>query len=267
MKYASFKNGLESRAQLGFCSMYPAPGIIERIGPDWDWCWICAQHGEWGLDGVIDAVRACDLAGIFSLVRVPGPEAGIIGRVLDTACHAVMVPMIESGEQAGAVVRAACFAPRGRRSYGGRRPIDLYGRAYSHPDNAQPLVVCQVESPEAIARLDEIAGTDGVDALFFGPDDMALSRGMPMDRPRPAGCFDAEMRAVAEAARRHGKLAGGVFMSPEAAKQAVALGYRLVVCAGDVPLLAENSGAAARACRAALGGRTAPGSAEPASAY
>jgi len=99
---------------------------------------------------VIQAVRACDLVGLFSLVRVPGQEVGIIGKVLDTACHAVMVPMVDTVEQAEAVVRAARFPPRGKRSYGGRRPIDLYGRTYSHADRPQPMVVCQIESVEAL---------------------------------------------------------------------------------------------------------------------
>ncbi len=253
MNRRSFQNALREGPQLGFCSMYPAPGIIERIGQDWDWCWIDCQHGEWGLDDAIDAARACNLVGIFSLVRVPGPEAGIIGKILDTACDAVMVPMIDSAEQAEQVVQAARFAPRGKRSYGGRRPIDLYGRAYSQAESPQPLVVCQIESPVAVERVDEIAAVNGVDALFFGPDDMALARGMPMDQPRPEGCFDTEMRAVAEAARRHGKIAAGVFMAPDDAKQAVEWGYRLIVCVVDVPLLANNSMNAAKTFRAETG--------------
>ena len=263
----SFKNALEKKPLPGFCSMYPAPGIIERIGQDWDWCWIDTQHGEWGMHDAVQAVRACNLAGIFALVRVPGQDPATIGRILDTACHAVMVPMVENREQAEAVVRAARFAPQGHRSYGGRRPIDLYGRAYAHSDQPQPLVVCQIESPEALEQADAIAATDGVDALFFGPDDMALARGMPMDQPRPAGCFDAEMAAVAAAAQRHGKIAGGVFGTSAALTQALALGYRLVACTGDVPLLASNSQAAARSCRAAMADDTPHDTAGPASLY
>ncbi len=248
----AFKDALEKGPLLGFCSMYPAPGIIERIGQDWDWCWIDVQHGEWGLDDAIEAVRACDATGIYSMVRVPGQEAGIIGKILDTACHAIMVPMVDTPEQAEAVVRAARFGPRGKRSYGGRRPIDLYGRAYSHGNCPQPVVVCQIESPEAVERVDAIAAVDGVDALFFGPDDMALARGLPMDQPRAANCFEAEMKTIAAAARRHGKIAAGVFHTAPALQEAIGMGYRLVVACGDVPLLANNSQTIATDRRARL---------------
>lgn len=253
MKNRSFQQALAERPQLGMASSYPAPGIIERIGQDWDWCWIDAQHGQWGIDDAVQAVRACDLVGLFSLVRVPGHEGGIIGRVLDMGCHAVMVPMVDSVEQAQAAVRAAKFPPRGKRSYGGRRPIDLYGRAYSHADHPQPLLVCQIESLEALGNAEAIAAVDGVDALFFGPDDMAQSKGMPMDAPRPSGCFDAEMQRVADAATGAGKVAAGIFTTPEALRSAMAMGYRLIVGCGDVPLLVTGSTAQAKACREALG--------------
>lgn len=253
MKSRSFAQALSERPQLGMCSMYPAPGIIERIGQDWDWCWIDGQHGGWGLDDALAAVRACDLIGLFSMVRVPGPEAGPIGKVLDSACHAVMVPMVDTVEQAQAVVRAARFPPRGKRSYGGRRPIDLYGRAYSHADQPQPLVVCQIESVEALGNAEAIAAVDGVDALFFGPDDMAQSQGMRMDGQRPAGCFDEAMKRVADAATRAGKFAAGIFFTPEALRGAIAMGYRMIICCGDVPLLATGSAQAAKTCREAVG--------------
>jgi len=267
MAMRSFKDALNKTPQLGFSSMYASPGIIERIGQDWDWCMIDGQHGEWGTHDIAMAVRACDLAGIFSLVRVPGQEQGIIGKMLDTACHAVMVPMVENREQARAVVEVARFAPLGHRSYGGRRPIDLYGRSYSHADRPQPLVVCQIESIAALEQAEAIAATDGVDALFFGPDDVALARGMPMDQQRPEGCFNSELAVVAQAARRHGKIAGGVFPSAAACKQAFALGYRLIVCTGDVSLLSANSQAAARSCRTERAENAVCDAAVPASLY
>jgi 4-hydroxy-2-oxoheptanedioate aldolase len=264
----SFKEALERKPLLGFCSMYASPGIIERIGQDWDWCWIDGQHGEWGTHDIVQAVRACNLAGIFAMVRVPGHEQGVIGKTLDTGCHAVMIPMIESPEQAKAVVRATKFASLGQRSYGGRRPIDLYGRNYANSDQPQPLLICQIESNEALKRADAIAAVDGVDGLLFGPDDVALSRGvMPMDKARPEGCFDAEMAAVAEAAKRHGKIPVGIFITPTAVKKGMELGYRLMICSSDVPLLANNSQSAAKAARTAMGDAQPRPAAGPASFY
>lgn len=236
-----FQASLAAGPQLGLCIMYPAPGIIERIGLDWDWLWIDGQHGELGYGDVLAAVRAGDLVGRPSIVRVPGHEAGAIGKVLDTAATGVMVPMVDNAEQAKRIVSAAKFPPLGSRSYGGRRPVDRMGRGYANRGEAQPLLVCQIETPEGLANADAIAAVEGVDVLFFGPDDMALRQGMPMDAPRPEGCFDDAHSQVAHAARSHGKHAGGVFRTPATLRFAVEIGYRLIVAAADVLFLAEGS--------------------------
>ena len=232
---------LEKGPQLGLCIMYPAAGIIERIGADWDWLWIDGQHGELGYGDVLAAVRASELVGRPAVVRVPGHEAGEIGKALDTVAAGLMVPMVDNAEQARRIVQAAKFPPLGARSYGGRRPVDRLGRGYANRDQPQPLLICQIETPEGLKNVDEIAAVDGVDVVFFGADDMALRAGMPMDQPRPPGVFDEAQRQVAQAAKRHGKFAGGVFRAPTALQLAVGLGHRLIVSEGDMMLLSEGS--------------------------
>ena len=71
----TFAELLAEGPQIGLSHMYPAPGIIERIGPDWDWIWIDAQHGELDYSDVLGSVRACNLIGKPAVVRVPGHEA------------------------------------------------------------------------------------------------------------------------------------------------------------------------------------------------
>jgi len=110
-----------SGPQLGMCYMYPAPGIIERIGPDWDWVWIDGQHGELGYNDILSAVRACDVIMRPAVVRVSGQSPGDIGKALDTVPAAVMVPMVDNADQARTIVQAAKFPPLGSRSYGGPR--------------------------------------------------------------------------------------------------------------------------------------------------
>jgi len=232
--------------------MYPAPGIVERIGPDWDWLWIDGQHGELGYDDVLAVVRASDSVHRPAVVRVPGHDPGQIGKALDTAAAGVMVPMVNTPAEARKVVQAAKFPPLGARSYGGRRPIDLWGRGYANPVQPEPLLVCQIETPEGLRNADQIATVDGVDVLFFGPDDMALRAGLPMDQPRPEGVFDEAFHVVANAARRGGKFAGGVFRAPAALAAAVQQGYHLIVSAGDVMFLAEASRQSSDALHAVL---------------
>src|ERR1051326_7954884 len=117
--------------QLGICVSYPAPGIVERIGIDWDWIWVDGQHSDQSYQETLAIVRACDLVQRPAMVRVPSHEFGGIGRALDMGATGVIVPLVDTPEQARAVVRAAKFPPLGGRSYGGRRPIDSLGRLYS----------------------------------------------------------------------------------------------------------------------------------------
>ena len=248
----SFRTLLAEGPQLGLGHMYPAAGIVERIGRDWDWIWIDGQHGQLGYSDIVAAVRASDVIGRPSVVRVPGLEYGAIGRALDTATDGVMIPMVEDADQAREAARAAKFPPLGERSYGGRRPVDLYGRGYANADREQPLLICQIESDAGLRNVAAIAAVEGVDALFFGPDDMALRAGLPMDQPRPEGYFTDALKAVAEAAASHGKLAGAVFPTPAAASEGIQLGYRMLVCTGDVPLLAVGSNEKAQAFRQCL---------------
>lgn len=175
----SFREKLATRMpQLGLLMMYPSPGALERIGQDWDWIWIDAQHGQLGYQDTVAMVRACNLIDRPAFVRVPWLEPGHIGLVLDMGADGVIVPCVDTPEMARAAVRVAKFPPVGGRSYGGRRAIDRQGRNYSNTANQDVLLVVQIESPEAIDNVDAIAATDGVDALFLGTDDIILHRGV-----------------------------------------------------------------------------------------
>jgi len=246
----TLRTALAQQPLLGLCVTYPAPGIIERIGADWDWIWIDGQHGELHGSDLLEAVRTCDVVGRPAVVRVPGSAYGAIGKALDTAAAGVMAPMVQDATQAGELVQAAKFPPLGIRSYGGRRPIDRFGRSYAQPEHArQPLLICQIESPNGLKNVEAIAAVDGVDVLFFGADDMALQAGLPLDQPRPAGYFDEALQRVAAAAAAEGKLAGGVFTTTEALQQAVELGYRLIAGSADASLLAAGSREASQLLR------------------
>lgn len=246
------------KPQLGLCIMYPSPGVVERIGGDWDWIWLDGQHGQLaGYREMLDAVRACDVIGRPAFVRVPCVDGGWIGLALDMGAAAVIVPQVEDAAMARAAVKAAKFPPLGERSYGGRRPIDRGGRLYSEQANAATRLVCQIESPAALANAEAIAAVPGVDALFLGPDDLLLRQGIGMNEPRTKELLGDTMKAVAAACGKHGKAAFTVAVAPEMITFAVASGFRYIVAGGDVPFLANGSQAAASAARAAAGQATA----------
>lgn len=249
----SFRPALASGTpQLGLCLMYPSPGVIERIGADWDWVWIDGQHGELGYPDVLAMVRACDLVGRPAFVRVPGHEFGPIGLALDTGAAGLIVPCVDTPEQAQTVVNAAKFPPLGKRSYGGRRPIDFNGRGYAATANEDVVLVAQIESPEAVENVDAIAATPGIDALFLGPDDIMLRRGYPLDQPRSKETLRPDMEAVAQACQKHGKFAVMVGMGAEMISFCAELGYNMIVAGGDVPFLANTSKQASGEARALL---------------
>lgn len=261
----SFRSRLAAgETQIGFCAMYPAPGVIERVGGDWDFVWIDAQHGELGYNDQLALVRACNFVGIAPIVRVPWLDPASIGQALDMAADGVIVPCIDTVEQARLAVDAAKFPPLGRRSYGGRRPIDLHGRTYADNANTEQLLILQIESPAAFEAAADIAAIPGVDGLMLGPDDMLLRRGVSMTTPRSPENLAADMRGIAEAARKHGKFLIGIGFDETMIKLNADLGVQMIVSGGDVPFLANSSKAASGLARTVLG-KAKAASSEPAS--
>jgi len=92
---------------IGLSFMYPSAGALERIGPDWDWIWIDAQHGDLDFRDAANLVRVTTLIGRPGLVRVPAQDPGWVGKLLDAGAAGIIVPMVESVAEAKAMVRAA----------------------------------------------------------------------------------------------------------------------------------------------------------------
>jgi 4-hydroxy-2-oxoheptanedioate aldolase len=235
----TLREACRTSPQLGLLYSYPAPGIIERIAKDWDWIWIDGQHGQLDYSDILAAVRACNAANRPAVVRVPDHAYGTIGKVLDTAPDGIMVPLIDTAEQAREVVRAVKFPPTGNRSYGARRVIDLHGRCYEDGyDN--PVLIAQIETRTAVENLDQIAAVEGVDCLFIGLDDMAMRDGADMSKI-DQDQYDPMLEKVAAAAKKHNQIAAGVFTTIPRFTKAVRMGFSLMCAAGDVGLLAGAS--------------------------
>ena len=247
---------------LGLTNMYPASGIIEGMAKEWDFVWIDAQHGEMSYDSVLCAVQAAMAVGVDTLVRVPGLTTEYLGKFADLAPSAIMVPMISNAEQARAAVEGLCFPPLGDRSYGGRRVIDLYGRDYYR--DREMLVVAQIETLDGAENADEIIGTEGIDCLFFGPDDMRVrmdvSVGGSILDDGPAR--DA-MARTAQAARVAGKYACCPAPTPELLTAAIDMGYHMAVGGSDVAFLRFTSADKLALLREVLGSHGAGDGASP----
>lgn len=221
------------KTTIGLCNMYPASGIIEGMCRDWDFVWIDGQHGQHSYQSIHQAVQAAAAAvGTDAVVRVPSYADESMEPYADLAPSAIMIPMVDNMEHAGKSVEGLRFPPLGKRSYGGRRIIDLYGRNYYN--DSELIVIAQVETMESVQNANEIISTEGIDMLFFGVDDMKVRMGINIDEPLTESkeLMNA-MEITAAAAKKAGKYAGCVATNEASMKIAVEMGYQLIAAGTD----------------------------------
>jgi 2-keto-3-deoxy-L-rhamnonate aldolase RhmA len=177
------------------------------------------------------------------MVRVPRGEYPFIARALDVGVTGVMVPMVESAEQARRIVEAAYYPPHGRRGAAFGFAHDDYSggdvTAKIRRLDARTMVIAQIETERGLAEVDAIAAVEGIDVLWVGHFDLTNFLGMPgaFDDPR----FEAAMRRVAQAAHAHGKALG--FMAADAAwiERVRAWGYTMIAVGTDTALLTAGA--------------------------
>lgn len=206
------------------------------------------QHGLAAISDLPDILRSAESAEGLTLVRVCENSFAQIGSALDRGADGVIVPLIETAAEAEAVVRAAEYPPRGDRSFGGPRLGLRNGGGYGgvRDEDDRPLIAVMIESIEAIRNLDEIVETPGVDALFVGPADLALSLGLPpsMD-PEPGSEHERMIISVADRAIAAGKVAGIACAGAEVGRRWLKAGFTWLAMGGDFAYMAAAAKAAA----------------------
>lgn len=213
-----------------------------------DCIWVDREHVPSDLREIEHVVRAAKVRDVDTIVRVPRGSYSDLIHPLEMDATGIMVPHIMSADDARKVAWQTRFHPIGRRALDGGNADGCYCMVPVHDyvaeANYQRMVIVQIEDPEPVADLDEIAAVEGIDMLFFGPGDFSHAIGRVGDLAAPE-VVDAR-RKVAEAARRHGKFAGTVG-SPQNLAQLVDLGYQFVNLGADVTCLAAGFQAMARA--------------------
>ena len=219
----------------------------------YDFAIIDHEHGQGALSDAVHMMRACAMANCPVIVRVPWNDQVYLKRILDAGAQSIMVPMVESAEEAAAVVAACRYPPQGRRGYAA--PAMRCSRYGFIPDylsraNDELLLITQIESANAAATADRIGGVDGVDMVFIGINDMGGSIGRLEQLSHP------DVRALAEQSetniRRSGKLMGTVPSSGAGTVELFKKGYNLVAGAGDMVMLREAAKADLAKVRAGL---------------
>jgi 2-dehydro-3-deoxyglucarate aldolase/4-hydroxy-2-oxoheptanedioate aldolase len=199
------------------------------------------EHTGLGFETLKWLFSSCRGLPIEPMVRVPRGEYTYLARALDLGARGVMIPMVETADQARSIVDACYYPPVGRRGAAfGFAQCDYLGGDVAtkmHDYHARTLVIAQIETDRGLENAEAIAAVEGVDVLWVGHFDLSNFMGMPaqFDDPR----FVAAMQHVADVARRHGKVAG--FMATDTAwiDRVQAMGYSMIAVGTDVGLLAD----------------------------
>jgi 4-hydroxy-2-oxoheptanedioate aldolase len=211
-----------------------------------DAVYVDLEHTATSLETTALLCTGAIAAGITPLVRVPAHEQHHLTRALDVGAMGVIVPHVETRAEAEAIADACRFPPSGHRSVAGPNPSNGY-RAMPQRElldafDAQTIVAVMLETPEAVARADEIASTPGVDMVMLGPHDLTAEMGI-LGAFRDPTFLDAA-RAVAAACRAHDVIFGiAGIRDQELLTELVELGLRFVSAGTDVGFMAEAAGA------------------------
>ena len=224
--------------RLGVWAMLGEPrttAALEHAG--FDWVLLDQQHGHFD-DAAVRATLALRREHrVPVLVRPDANRADLIGRALDAGADGVIVPLVESGEEAEAAVAAAHHPPRGVRSFG---PLPGSEQA------ERPFVGVMVETAAGLAAVDAIARTPDLDLVFVGPFDLSLSLGTTVDDLLADDAPEAPLRRILDACRAAGVRAGAFGATERRARRFLELGFTDVVAALDTSVLAAGAAIAAR---------------------
>lgn len=232
---------------LGLCSPISAE-LCATAG--FDWLLIDGEHAPNDLQTMLAQLLAVAPYRATPIVRVPDGDTVKIKQVLELSVQTLLVPMVETAEQARQVVAAAKYAPEGVRGVGSalaRASRWLGVDDYLTTANAQICVVVQVESVAALSQLEAIASVDGVDAVFLGPADLAASMGHLGNPAHPD--VQQAMRDGVRRLQALGKPAGTIVGGQAAGQASFEQGYQFVAVGVDTTVLAK----AARELAAAFG--------------
>lgn len=205
-----------------------------------DWLFIDLEHNSMSLDTAVQISMAATATGIAPLVRIPAGRYDLATRALDGGALGVIMPHIDTVDQAREAVSRLRYPPLGHRSIAGPMPQFAFQslplEEATAAINAQLLIVAMLETPQAIGQADEIAAVPGIDALHLGANDLCLELGIAGQFMHAA--VERAFAAVIAACRKHGKWSamGGIY-SEEGLTKYVRMGVQMILAGNDLNLL------------------------------
>jgi 4-hydroxy-2-oxoheptanedioate aldolase len=224
----------EGKAAVGVWVVLGSPitaEIIANMG--YDWVVVDTEHGSIDIGTTQSIIQAVSYTGAVPMVRVPWNDPALIKRALDAGAYGLVIPMVNSREEAVQAVQAARYPPLGVRSFGGPRARLYGGVDYFEHANEEIAIIVQIEHIDAVNHVDEILSVEGVDGFFIGPTDLAISMGLKpgLDQTDPR-----HVEAVSKtlAAGKKYSVAGGIHVgSAEAANERIAQGFKFIGLSSD----------------------------------
>ncbi|MFO1013896.1 MAG: aldolase/citrate lyase family protein [Caulobacteraceae bacterium] len=238
---------LAGRRQLGFWCSLSSPYAAEAVaGAGYDWLLLDTEHSPNDVLGVLAQLQAIAAYPVTPIVRPTHNDVVLLKRYLDFGVQTVLLPYIQSADEARVAVQAMRYAPEGIRGVSTMTRANNFGRIGDYAATAadELCLLVQVETTTALDHLEEIAGVEGVDGVFIGPADLAASLGYPGEPGRP------EVKAVIEQAigriRQLGKPAGILTGDAAFARRCIELGALFTAVGIDASVLVKAADTLAR---------------------
>jgi len=229
-----------------------AAEIMSRSG--FDWLIVDLEHSPGGFENLQCQLQAMNGAGVVPFARAPWNDAVAIKRILDTGVMGVLVPYVNTREEAEAAVAACKYPPQGVRGVAGSpRAAGYTGNTmpYLTSANEETIVMIAVETMEAVANLDEILEVDGLDGVFIGPVDLASSMGYLGDPTQPE--VQETIRLIESKVLPSEKFLGTLAVTWEKASACFDKGYQWMVLMQDGAALRKAGDDAVGSFREAYG--------------
>ena len=223
-----------------FKSNIPHPIVPEMLGLAGAHClWLDSEHFATTTETMAGLVQAARGANTDAVVRVKNGEYGLAAKMLDNGANGIMYPQVRDSEDVARLVEHTRFAPLGRRGADFGPAVALYGLApwedIRRYQNEQVKLLIQIETPEALECIEEIAAVPGISLLFIGPGDLSITLGLPID-PEASHILDA-MERTAEAAKKNDLHWGMPAMSRDHAARILSMGGRFLAQGGETSVL------------------------------
>ncbi len=236
-KAALCENQVRYGIWAGFAGAYGSE-IVASLG--YDWMLIDGEHAPNDVTSVLAQLQSVAPYGTLPIVRSVNGDTALIKQLLDIGVQSLMVPMVESAQQARDLVRAMRYPPHGIRGIGGGLTrATRWGAVddYLQISHQELCLIVQVESAEGVKNAAEIASVDGVDAVFVGPADLSISLGHPGNAAHPE--VQATIRQVLEACLSEGKACGILAPREEDARRYAQWGFSFIAVGIDISLLRD----------------------------